>query len=158
MNRPNIIFLIEDQMQQGVLHSDCILPNIHALMEDGVEFSHAYTCNAICSPARASLLTGTLPHTHGMVDCTHTVPPYRAEYNYELDTLTNALSDAGYGISYYGKWHIERTHDLSRFGIERYETEMHIPKHPATMIDRMVIKTPGYQDKTICGIFSEGEA
>lgn len=32
-----------------------------------------------------------------------------------------------------------------------------MPKHPATMIDRMVIKTPGYQDKTICGVFSEGE-
>ena len=159
MNKPNIIFLIEDQMQQGILNQpDCIVPNMRKLMADGIEFDHAYTCNAICSPARASLLTGTLPHTHGMVDCTHTVPPYRAEYDYKLDTLTNALCEEGYGISYYGKWHIERSHDLSRFGIERYETEVYMPKHPATMIDRMVIKTPGYQDKTICGVFSEGEA
>lgn len=160
MKKPNIIFLIEDQMQRGVLAEDsrCILPNMRALIRDGVDFDHAYTCNAICSPARASLLTGTLPHTHGMVDCTHTVPAYRAEYDYSLDTLTRALSDEGYGISYYGKWHIERSHDLARFGIERYETEVHMPKHPATMIDRMIIKTPGYQDKTICGIFSEGES
>lgn len=160
MNKPNIIFLIQDQMQQGVLleESGCILPSMRALMEDGIDFDHAYTCNAICSPARASLLTGTLPHVHGMVDCTHTVPAYRAEYDYSLDTLTNALHDEGYGISYYGKWHIERSHDLSRFGIERYETEVHLPKHSVTMIDKMIMKTSGYQDKTVCGIFAEGEA
>ena len=148
MNTPNIIFLIEDQMQRRVLEesSGCKLENMRTLMRDGVEFEWAYTCNAICSPARASLLTGTLPHTHGMVDCTHTVPAYRAEYDYSLDTLTNALHDGGYAISYYGKWHIEREHDLSRFGIERFETEVHLPRHPATMIDRMVLKTPGYQD------------
>ena len=160
MNTPNILFLIEYQMQRRVLEesSGCKLENMRTLMRDGVAFEWAYTCNAICSPARASLLTGTLPHTHGMVDCTHTVPAYRAEYDYSLDTLTNALHDGGSAISYYGKWHIEREHDLSRFGIERFETEVHLPRHPATMIDRMVLKTPGYQDKTICGVFAEGEA
>lgn len=159
MNKPNIIFLIQDQMQYGVLReeSGCILPNMRELMRGGVEFTRAYTCNAICSPARASLMTGTLPHTHGMVDCTHTVPAYRADYDESLDTLTRALHDEGYGISYYGKWHIERTHDLGRFGIDIYETERHMPRHPATMTDRLMLKTPGYQDKTVCGVFSEGE-
>ena len=101
MNTPNIIFLIEDQMQRRVLEesSGCKLENMRTLMRDGVEFEWAYTCNAICSPARASLLTGTLPHTHGMVDCTHTVPAYRAEDDYSLDTLTNALHDGGYAMS-----------------------------------------------------------
>lgn len=158
MKRPNIIFLIQDQMQQQVIResSGCIMPNLHKLMEDGINFQRAYTCNAVCSPSRASLLTGTLPHVHGMVDCTHTVPPYRANYDESLDTITAAIHDAGYQVSYYGKWHIERTHKLEKFGIDRYETEMHIPGFDVTMEDRVTVETPGYAEKTLCGVFREG--
>lgn len=157
MKKPNIIFLIQDQMQQHVLEesSGCIMPNLHTLMNDSVVFDRAYTCNAICSPARASLLTGTLPHVHGMVDCTHTVPAYRAEYDDSLDTLTQALHDDGYHVSYYGKWHIERTHKLEKFGIDNYETEIHIPGFPVTMLEKVMLTTPGYSDKMVCGVFSE---
>ena len=108
-------------------------------MEDSVVFDRAYASNAICSPSRASLLTGTLPHVHGMVDCTHTVPAYRAEFDDRLDTLTAALHDEGYHVSYYGKWHIERTHQLEKFGIDAYETEMHIPGFHVTMEDLSLI-------------------
>ena len=158
MNKPNIIFLIEDQLQKGVFDRDsgCILPNLHALMEDSVVFDRAYASNAICSPSRASLLTGTLPHVHGMVDCTHTVPAYRAEFDDRLDTLTAALHDEGYHVSYYGKWHIERTHQLEKFGIDAYETEMHIPGFHVTMEDWVTLQTPGYSDKMVCGVFAEG--
>ncbi len=157
MKKPNIIFLIQDQMQYQVTQesSGCIMPNLHALMRDSICFERAHTCNAICSPSRASLLTATLPHIHGMVDCTHTVPSYRAEFDDSLDTFTQALKDGGYGISYYGKWHIERSHKLERFGIDTYETEMHIPGFPVTVVDKAVVKTPGYSDKMVCGVFSE---
>ena len=157
MKKPNIIFLIQDQMQQQVMQpsSGIQMPNLHSLMADGVQFSRAYTCNAICSPARASLLTGTLPHTHGMVDCTHTVPAYRAEFDASLDTLTAALHEEGYHVSYYGKWHIERSHRLERFGIEDYQTEKHMPAFPVTMKQRITLTTPGYSDKLVSGVFSE---
>lgn len=159
MKKPNIVFLIEDQLQQRVFRegSGCILPNLRALMGDSVVFDRAYTCNAICSPARASLLTGTLPHVHGMVDCTHTVPPYRAEFDDSLDTITQALHDEGYRVSYYGKWHIERTHQLEKFGVDAYETEVHIPGFHVTMEDKVTLSTPGYSDKMVCGVFTEGE-
>ena len=157
MNQPNIIFLIQDQMQKQVLDNDspCILPNLHALIDDSVEVERAYSCNAICSPSRASLLTGTLPHVHGMVDCTHTVPTYRAEYDYSLDTLTNALSDSGYDVSYYGKWHIERSHELERFGISTYQTERQIPSFKVTMEESVKLSNPGYATKLVCGIFGD---
>lgn len=156
--KPNIIFLIQDQMQQAVIHpkSGCLMPNLNRLLEDSAEFVHTHTSNAICSPARASFLTGTLPHIHGMVDCTHTVPPYRAEYDETLDTVTRALHDEGYHVSYYGKWHIERTHALEKYGIDEYETELHIPGFQVSMLKRVMIKTPGYSDKTVCGVFKEG--
>jgi len=159
LKTPNIIFFIQDQMQQQILSKDslCIIPNIRALKQESVEFEKAYTCNAVCSPSRASLMTGALPHTHGMVDCTHTVPSYRAEYNDQLDTLTRALHDENYYISYFGKWHIERTHQLEKFGIDTYETEMSIPHFAVSMKKKILLKTPGYSDETICGVFSEGQ-
>lgn len=157
--RPNVVFLLCDQMQQQITDegSGCIMPNLQRLKQDCVIFDRAYTCNAICSPARASLMTGTLPHVHGMVDCTHTVPPYRAEYNEELDTLTRAFHDEGYLVSYYGKWHIERTHDLKKYGIDDFETEIHIPTQRVSMIDKVMVTTPGYPDKLVGGVFAEGE-
>lgn len=157
MDRPNVIFLIQDQMQHQVIKSDskCIMPNLNSLMEDSVNYERAYTCNAICSPSRASLLTATLPHTHGMVDCTHTVPAYRADYDDSLDTMTQAFHDSGYHVSYFGKWHIERTHQLEKFGVDVYKTEKHIPAFPVTVEDKVVLSTPGYTDKMVCGVFKE---
>lgn len=157
MKKPNVIFLIQDQMQQRIMkeESGCIMPNLHELMKDGVVFEEARTCNAICSPSRASLLTATLPHVHGMVDCTHTVPAYRAVFDDSLDTITQAFCDEGYQVSYYGKWHIERTHKLEKFGIHTYETEREIPGFPVTVYDQVTVSNPGYPEKMLCGIFKE---
>ena len=65
---PNILFLISDQQQQATIApgSPCQMPNIGRLRDSGVMFSQARTVNAICSPARASLMTGLFPHNHGL--------------------------------------------------------------------------------------------
>jgi choline-sulfatase len=157
MKQPNIIFLISDQMQKKVIDpkSQCIMPNVRRMATDGVSFKNAHTINAICSPSRASLITGVLPHNHGMVDCTHTVPGYRAEYNYDLPTLPACIKQNGYSTAYFGKWHIERGHELSRFGFDVYETERTIPKRQFTPLEKIAIHSPGYKDNTICGVYGE---
>ena len=159
MSRPNILFLLSDQMQKQVLDPGhpCQMPNTRRLMEQSVVFNNAHTCNAICSPSRASLLTGMLPHNHGMVDCTHTVPDYRANYDSSLDTMTRALRDEGYALGYYGKWHIERTHRLEDYGFIEYQTERELPKFSTTPVDKLTVSNKGYSDRVVCGIFSEGE-
>ena len=75
--RPNILFLMTDHTgaQATAPGSACLTPNLDALAMEGVRFGRAYTPNAICSPARASLMTGLYPSTHGMWDCTHTQRP-----------------------------------------------------------------------------------
>ncbi|MDD4012063.1 MAG: sulfatase-like hydrolase/transferase [Sphaerochaetaceae bacterium] len=156
----NVIFVISDQMQRyAALESPvCKMDGLRRLCREGVEFPNAHTVNPICSPARASLITGKLPHNHGMVDCTHTVPEYRAQYDRTSKSLPEALKDSGYHISYYGKWHIERSYKLEDFGIDEYETEKAIPKARTTPISRIVIKTKGYKDSTICGVYEEDES
>ena len=157
--KPNIIFLMSDQMNFEVMAKDgqIKMPNLDRLREDAVSCNNAHTVNAICSPARASLMTGVLPHRHGMVDVTHAVPSYRAEYNYNLDTFSLALKQAGYSCSYYGKWHVERKHCLEQFGYDEWETEKDIPKTSLTPTRRSVLKgVNGYPDRVMGGTYSEG--
>lgn len=155
--KPNIIFLLEDQQQAKAIENGnfCITPNIEQLKLDSVVCTQAHTCNAICSPSRATLMTGVLPHRHGMVDCTHTVPPYRAHFDGTLDTVSQALKDSGYAMAYYGKWHVERSGKLENFGFDEYETETMLPKFHLTPIEKVTVRTPEYADRIICGVFSE---
>lgn len=74
--KQNVIFLIVDQQMRSCLTDSriCKTPNIDSLMKDSIRFNNAHCVNAICSPSRASMITGMLPHNHGMIDCGHTVP------------------------------------------------------------------------------------
>jgi len=159
-SKPNIIFLMSDQMAQSVImpSSQCIMPNVQELRKDGVLCTHSYSSNAVCSPARASLMTGMLPHNHGMVDVTHAVPKYRADYDSSLDTFSNVLKDSGYHNGYFGKWHVERTHKLENFGYDEYLTERDIPAMHITAIEKTMLPgfRTGYDDKVVGGIYSEG--
>ena len=120
--RPNILIMMSDQQQAQTVDPDCLCqtPNIDRISAGGMRFTRAHTVNAICSPARASLYTGVLPHTHGMVDCTHTVEDYRARFKADLPTWSQSLQAADYRTGYFGKWHVERSEKLERFGFDEY--------------------------------------
>ena len=117
-DHPNILFLMTDQMQGRALRPDhpCITPNLDKLMARGVTFDRAYTTNAVCSPARASLMTGLLPHSHGVTTVTHCVSPDQAVLRTEHPHWAQRLADAGYHNALFGKWHVERSGNLSQFG------------------------------------------
>ena len=117
-NRPNILFLMTDQMQGRVLEPDhpCRTPNFDRLAARGVRIERAYTPNAVCSPARASLMTGLLPHNHGVLYVTHTVDDDQGNLRTEYPHWAQGLAEAGYRTGYFGKWHVERTDRLEDFG------------------------------------------
>jgi arylsulfatase A-like enzyme len=118
MPAPNILFLMTDQMQGRVLDSahPCITPNFDRLAARGVRLPKAYTPNAVCSPARASLMTGRLPHTHGVLEVIHCVDADQCNLRTELPHWAQQLAAADYRTGYFGKWHVERSEDLTRFG------------------------------------------
>ncbi len=120
-DQPNVLVLMCDQMQGRVLgpESLCQTPNFDKLAARGIRFSRAYTPNAVCSPARASLMTGLLPHNHGVYLVTHCVP----EGWFTLaDTphWAQRLQAAGYQTGYFGKWHVENQNDLGTYGWGTY--------------------------------------
>ena len=93
----------------------CQTPHMDHLAASGIRFDRAYTPSPTCSPARASLMTGLLPHNHGVLHVEHTVDP-------DQDVLRNhphwaqKLVTRGYRTGYFGKWHIERSNDLMAYG------------------------------------------
>lgn len=115
---PNILFLMADQMQGGVFdpRHPCITPNIDRLASRGVRCRRAYTPNPVCSPARASLMTGLLPHNHGVLTVTHTVDDDQSQLRTEHPHWAQRLSESGYRTGYFGKWHVEEHRPLADFG------------------------------------------
>jgi arylsulfatase A-like enzyme len=138
----------------------CQTPNLDALAAGGTRFQRCYTVNPICSPARASLMTGLLPHNHGMVDVTHAVPAYRARFDATLPVWPRQLQKAGYDTAYFGKWHVERSHRLENFGFDTYEVEQYQQKLGLVeveegLIDRKMVRQKGYADFLLYGVSNE---
>jgi len=171
-DRPNILFLMTDQQQASTVDpsSPCLTPTLDRLAHEGMRFTRAYTVNAICSPSRASLFTAVLPSTHGMVDCTHSVPAYRARFDTSLELWSQRLQEAGYHTGYFGKWHVERSNKLERFGFGRYEVHggdcpspgfsehrrsLGLPPTPESYLLRHEICRPGYRPYLTCGVLDE---
>lgn len=107
---PNILLIHSDQHRFDCvgavgMRSDISTPNLDALAAGGTLFEHAFSTIPICTPARASLMTGAWPTTHGSF-CIPSAELNRAARR-ELPLLTNLLANAGYRIAWTGKYHQE---------------------------------------------------
>ena len=103
---PNIVFILTDEQHVGTLGcsgGDMPVRTPHAdrLAEEGMRFTDAFCCSSICSPSRAALFTGRLPHRFGVVRNNLAIPP-------STPTLAGALRDIGYRLGWAGKWHTDQ--------------------------------------------------
>ena len=123
-DRPNVLFVHVDQHRY-----DCVGANGHPLVEtptldrlarEGTNFEHAYTPIPICSPERASLMTGTWPCRHGTINLTG--QPGGRPLDPDLATFSEVLSAAGYATRYVGRWHLghEAEGGPEQFGFDRW--------------------------------------
>lgn len=105
MDRPNILYVFTDQQVASAMScSDnpyLHTPAMDSLAETGVRFSEAYCTFPLCTPCRATMWTGMMPHQVG-------VPAnnYPIDEAYRARELGRVLRDAGYDCGYAGKWHI----------------------------------------------------
>ena len=107
-DRPNFVFIISDQHRRDTLgcygSSVCRTPSLDRLAADGVLFENAFGVNVVCSPSRATLITGRYPRTHGVI--INGIPLPRTEI-----TLPQVLAEAGYRTAAVGHLDLE-PHDL----------------------------------------------
>jgi arylsulfatase A-like enzyme len=83
-------------------------PNMDKLASEGVWFRNAFATDSLCSPSRASFLTGEYPHIHGVTNNHEPLPPNTVTYA----TLLHA---AGYYTGFIGKWHMGSQQDRPGF-------------------------------------------
>src|SRR5438105_1429253 len=73
--RPNIVFILMDDLRWDELgcvgHPFVKTPHVDRIAREGVRFTNAYATTPLCSPSRASFLTGLYPHKHGVPDNTN---------------------------------------------------------------------------------------
>ena len=121
-SRPNIVFVLLDDM--GWRDLNCYgssfyeTPNLDRLARDGMRFTDAYAASPVCSPTRASILTGKYPATVGLTDwidsseTTHPCRgllvdvPYLRQLPLQEFNLARTLREHGYQTWHVGKWHL----------------------------------------------------
>ncbi len=123
--RPNIILFVVDDLGWTDLSSygsDLYqTPNVDNLLANGVKFTNAYASCTVCSPSRASLMTGKYP---ARLHCTDwisghqkpfakmAVPNWTEQVSLEEVTLAEALKANGYQTIHLGKWHLGESEEL----------------------------------------------
>jgi arylsulfatase A-like enzyme len=101
-NRPNIIFILIDDLRWDEVDYPFVkVPSIQRIAREGVRFRNSFITTPLCSPSRASYLTGQYAHKHGITDNTD-----RSPRSHELVTFPRLLHDAGYETAFLGKWHM----------------------------------------------------
>lgn len=142
--KPNIVFFVADDL--GWRDLGCYgstfyeTPHLDRLAKEGVRFNNAYAACPVCSPTRASLLTGKYPQRTGITDyigapqpekwnrnTQHLPAPYTTELALKETTFAEGLKAAGYATFFAGKWHLgaegywpeDQGFDVNKGGIDR---------------------------------------
>lgn len=124
--KPNILFILADDL--GYNDLSCMgstyyeTPNIDRIAKQGMIFTNGYAACQVCSPSRASLMTGKSPARHGITDWigaktgtdwqkakryTKSLPPKNGDHlPHEYTTLPEVLKTEGYATFFAGKWHL----------------------------------------------------
>src|SRR5210317_1677149 len=102
-NPPNIIFFLTDDHRFDAMgfmgHPFLETPNMDKMAGEGIHFKQAMVTTSLCSPSRASILSGMYAHNHGVVDNYNPVDS-------SLKFFPEYLQEAGYNTAFIGKWHM----------------------------------------------------
>ena len=114
----NVVFILCDDHRydfMGFLGKPKFLetPNMDRMARDGAYIENAFVTTSLCSPSRASILTGLFSHKHGVVD-------NQTDVRKDLVFFPQYLQRLGYETAFMGKWHMGHDDDAPRPGFDRW--------------------------------------
>ena len=120
-NKPDVVIIVADDLGWGDLgcygSSEVLSPSLDKLAERGQRWTNFYANCCVCSPTRASILTGCYPDRVGVPGVIRTHPHNSWGNLIDKETLPQVLSEANYQTACVGKWHLglsEEDHPLNR--------------------------------------------
>jgi arylsulfatase A-like enzyme len=143
-SRPNVLFILCDDIRWDAMscagHPDLHTPNIDRIANEGVRFLNSFCTTSLCSPSRASIMSGVYAHSHKVLN-------NFTEFPNDLHSFPRVLHDAGYATAYLGKWHMGEDNDQKRPGFDYWVSHKGQGKYVGTEFnlddkERKVI--PGY--------------
>jgi N-acetylglucosamine-6-sulfatase len=142
--RPNVLFILCDDLRWNALgcagHPTLKTPHIDRLAREGVRFANMFCTTSLCSPSRASILTGLYAHAHGVTNNFTELPSQRSHW-------PQRLQQEGYATAYIGKWHMGENNDAPRPGFDFFATHKGQGKYFDTewnLNGRTQATVPGY--------------
>jgi N-acetylglucosamine-6-sulfatase len=149
--RPNIVFILIDDLRWDELgiagHPFIKTPNIDRIGKEGARFPNAFMTTPLCSPSRASFMTGQYAHTHGITDNVD-----RSAASHRLVTFPRLLHQSGYETAFIGKWHMGND-DKPRPGFDRWVSfkGQGTYRDPDINEDGKLVKPTGYITDILSG-------
>jgi len=120
-SRPNVLFILSDDQGPWTMrcagNTDIVTPALDEIAAAGIRFTDFFCVSPVCSPARASLMTGDIPSRHGVHDWIRAgnVGDQRVDFLAGQTLLTDRVAAAGYRCGLIGKWHLGAS-DMPRAG------------------------------------------
>src|SRR5699024_894894 len=111
-DRPNVVVVMTDDQGPWAMPNrmpELRMPHLQAMLDESLEFTHAYCASPVCSPARASITTGRPPSAHGghdwLAGARHP-DAHPDRYLAGQPTTAEVLAAGGYQCGLSGKWHV----------------------------------------------------
>ena len=113
--RPNVVVIFTDDQRWDAMgcagHPFLKTPNLDRLAREGARFANAFCTTSLCSPSRASMLSGLYAHGHRVLN-------NFTDYPAALPSYPKRLQESGYETAYIGKWHMGEDNDEPRAGFD----------------------------------------
>ena len=118
-DRPNVVVIMTDDQRWDCMscegHPFLKTPNMDRIAEEGARFANMFVTTSLCSPSRASFLSGLYAHTHKVTN-------NFTDYPADLPSYPIRLQQSGYETAYIGKWHMGEQSDERRPGFDYWIT------------------------------------
>jgi len=141
--RPNIVFLLSDDQSYGTMgHAGepwMRTPGMDRLAAEGARFTRAFVTTSLCSPSRASFLSGRWARSHAVLDNEAGLPS-------DLPTFASELQAVGYDTAYVGKWHMGWQRERPGFDVSASYLAQGKYQHAVFELNGEPVETEGWVD------------